>query len=78
MEIDNIPEQPSRFQLYQPIVQGFLEKERAADPDNKKTKLHDHQIDAVLAAKEHFDDPEKNKEIGLIQVPTGGGKSGII
>uniref|UniRef100_A0AC34RH11 Helicase ATP-binding domain-containing protein n=1 Tax=Panagrolaimus sp. JU765 TaxID=591449 RepID=A0AC34RH11_9BILA len=66
---------PNPFQFYGDDVLATLENELTAE---KQTRLYDHQIEALLRTRDYFNDSERKTNVGLIQVPTGGGKSGII
>uniref|UniRef100_A0AC34QS19 Helicase C-terminal domain-containing protein n=2 Tax=Panagrolaimus sp. JU765 TaxID=591449 RepID=A0AC34QS19_9BILA len=68
-----VKSQESRFQKFNPEVLDLLKSEKKGP---KETQLYEHQIDALLATVSFF--KETNRNMGLIQVPTGGGKSGII
>uniref|UniRef100_A0AC35GLX4 Helicase ATP-binding domain-containing protein n=1 Tax=Panagrolaimus sp. PS1159 TaxID=55785 RepID=A0AC35GLX4_9BILA len=68
--------QKSKFELNQQGILESLKLER--DAESKETQIYNHQIDAVLAAVEYFNNAQRPLNIGLIQIPTGGGKSGII
>uniref|UniRef100_A0AC34QTT5 Helicase ATP-binding domain-containing protein n=1 Tax=Panagrolaimus sp. JU765 TaxID=591449 RepID=A0AC34QTT5_9BILA len=68
--------QPSRFEIFSSNAQKTLEMERVAEV--KQTTLYGHQIEALLRTRDYFNDSERKTNVGLIQVPTGGGKSGII
>uniref|UniRef100_A0A914Q7R7 Helicase ATP-binding domain-containing protein n=1 Tax=Panagrolaimus davidi TaxID=227884 RepID=A0A914Q7R7_9BILA len=68
--------QKSKFELNQQDILESLKLER--DAESKETQIYNHQIDAVLAAVEYFNNAQRPLNIGLIQIPTGGGKSGII
>jgi len=70
--------QRSRFETHKQDVLDLLNAELERSAEDKKTRLYDHQIKAVLDAKKYFDKSKRTHNIGLIQVPTGGGKSGII
>ena len=66
----------SVFTRQHQILTKFLyeEKERG---NALKSKLHKHQIDAVLAAKTQLDPDTKQPNIALVVLPTGCGKTGV-
>lgn len=68
-----VPEHPrSCFNTMSASVIRFLEEGEAVQTGC----LYEHQVDAVLAVRNHLHDPSKPK-IALVVLPTGCGKTGV-
>ena len=62
---------PSVFNTQSQAVFKFLNSEKAA------TRVHQHQIEAVLAVNKYLRDSTTKKNIALVVLPTGCGKTGV-